>query len=163
MDDFFFTTTLREVLFLIVRWSHIVSAVIWVGGSAFMALVISPVRGANPSFDEAFTATGIRFRHLINIVVSLLAVSGILLMVERIFISSVPPVWFVLLGVKVALGAWMLYIIWHRRNVKLAGAPSNRILAKLSWLLGYNALIAFGVLAILLASIMQRVFEIFST
>lgn len=163
MDDFTLTTTLREVLFLIIRWSHIVSAVIWVGGSAFMALVISPVRTTNPSFDAAFTATGIRFRHLIHLIVSLLAVSGILLMLERIFISSVPPVWFVLLGAKVALAAWMLYIIWYRRNRQMVGTNQNRILAKLTWLLGYNALIAFGVLAILLASIMQRTFEILSS
>jgi len=158
MSETVFVTGLNDWLFLIVRWAHIISAVLWVGGSAFMALVIYPLR-REAAFAAALPNIGVRYRQLAHAVIALLAVSGIALMLERIYISSVPPLWFVLLGIKLAIAVWMLFIIASKRGGR-ANLATRGWVAKASFLLGYNALLALGAAAIFIATLMQRLFEI---
>lgn len=144
---------------LFARWVHIVSAVTWVGGSAFIALVLVPLQSAAILSSEANRAIGLRYRQIIYAVIAVLVISGIILTIERIY-ESPSTVWIVVFAFKLALSVWMMYIIWRKRYLPGQGDFTNRYLRVLSKAFGYNALLVLGVVVLLLASLMQRVFEV---
>lgn len=62
------------------RWLHVVAAMLWVGGSLFLPLVITPVfrhRFAPEQRTELVSAIGMRFRPIAWIALAVLVLTGI--------------------------------------------------------------------------------------
>ena len=146
---------------LLVRWVHAIGAVAWIGGSAFFAFVLRPVELANPDLVRpVLRSIGPVYRELVDIAVIAIIVSGLVLMFDRLTGNDASPAWVIVLGVKLALALWMFYLVWRFRQSDFnpADRPAG-ISARLSWLVGYNAMVFLGVIVFLLASLMQVLFE----
>ena len=146
---------------LLVRWVHAIGAVAWIGGSAFFAFVLRPVELANPDLVRpVLRSVGQVYRELVDVAVIAIIVSGLVLMFDRLTGDDASPAWFIVLGVKLALALWMFYLVWHFRQSDFS--PTDRptgISARLSWLVGYNAMVFVGVIVFLLASLMRVLLE----
>ena len=148
----------QEALLFVVRFIHIVGAVIWVGGIFFLVLVVKPLAADNKDAPNIISTFGKRFRELINIVVIILILSGITLFVGRITIQSVSLIWFSLLGLKLALAVWMFYIIWYQRNLKRVSEPvRSGVRRYLRPLLDYDFQLFIGVSVFFISSALRLV------
>tara|TARA_B100000408_G_C10212689_1_gene187614 strand:+ start:218 stop:709 length:492 start_codon:yes stop_codon:yes gene_type:complete len=153
--------TAGDWILLIVRWAHAISSVAWIGGSAFFALVLRPVEKANPdAVRPILQPLSSVYRELVDISVIAIIITGLILMFDRLTGNDASPVWFIVLGVKLALAVWMFYLVWHFRQSDFNPTTQPSGLAgRLSWLIGYNAIVFFGVIIFLLASVLRTLFE----
>ena len=152
---------------------HIVSAMIWVGGTFFLALVVVPVAGRLPPHERAalVAAVGSRFRIIGWSCLALLAATGLVnLHYHGITRGSVvsgailESTFGRLVIAKLALGAAMVIVSATRdfvvgpastRAHAVAGAdPSPKVLAEIAnlrrraaWLARVTALLALAVVA----------------
>ena len=150
-----------EWLMLIVHWVHATGAVIWIGGSAFFVFVIRPVEITKPDLIRpALSTIGALYRELVDISVIAIIVTGIILMFDRITGNEVTTAWMVVLGCKIVLAVWMFYLVWHFRqsDFDLTKQP-NGFSSRISWLIGYNAIVFFGITIFMLASVLRVLFE----
>jgi len=148
-------------IMLIVRWAHAIGAVAWIGGSAFFAFVLRPVERANPELVRpVLRPVGAVYRELVDVSVIAIIVTGLVLMFDRLTGNDATAAWFIVLGVKLALAIWMFYLVWHFRQSDFDPTEQPKgLAARLSWLVGYNAMVFFGVIVFLLASILRVLFE----
>ncbi len=146
---------------LFVRWAHAIGAVAWIGGSIFFAFILRPVERANPDLVRpVLRPLGSVYRELVDIAVIAIIVSGIILMFDRLTGGDASVQWFIVLAVKLALALWMFYLVWRFRQSDFDSTekPSG-IAARMSWLIGYNAMVFIGVIVFLLASTLRVLFE----
>jgi copper resistance protein D len=132
---------------LLLRWIHVLSAITWVGGMLFIALVLVPVaRG----FDDTRLRTrlvqesGHRFRTVGWIALGLLVVTGLLnLWLRPSLLGSFAFHWKVgLVVLTLILSAFHDFVLGAR--VGLPGAdPSARVRA--SWIARLNILFALAI------------------
>ena len=147
-------------LLLIVRWVHAIGAVAWVGGSIFFAAVLRPLAAANPDGMRGIMGPiGAAYREVVDIAVVSLIVSGVILMFNRLTGNDATAAWFIVLGVKLVIALWMFYLVWRLRQTGYRPTPSPGMMRRLSWLLGYNALVFFGVIVFFLATLLRELFE----
>ena len=147
-------------LMWLVRWAHAVSAVAWVGGSIFFAVVLRPVLAANPELGRQLMGpVGSIYKELVDAAVLALIVSGLVLMFDRLTGNQVTPTWFIILGIKLGLALWMFYLVWRFRRSGYQPTPGPGVLRRVSWLLGYNAVVAIGLVVFLLAGLLGTLFE----
>ena len=150
-----------EWIMLFVRWAHAIGAVAWIGGSIFFAFILRPVERANPDLMRpVLRPLGSVYRELVDIAVIAIIVSGIILMFDRLTGGDASVQWFIVLAVKLALALWMFYLVWRSRQSDFDSTekPSG-IAARMSWLIGYNAMVFIGVIVFLLASTLRVLFE----
>ncbi len=146
---------------LFVRWAHAIGAVAWIGGSIFFAFILRPVERANPDLVRpVLRPLGSVYRELVDIAVIAIIVSGIILMFDRLTGGDASVQWFIVLAVKLALALWMFFLVWRFRQSDFDSTekPSG-IAARMSWLIGYNAMVFIGVIVFLLASTLRVLFE----
>ncbi|MDA1279496.1 MAG: urate hydroxylase PuuD [Chloroflexi bacterium] len=154
--------TAGDWLMLIVRWIHAIGAVVWVGGSFFFAFVLRPVERSYPELVRPLIRSiGPVYRDLVDTSVISIIVSGLILMFDRLTGNDASPAWFIVFGVKLALAIWMFYLVWRFRQSDFdpAHAPTG-VSARMSWLIGYNAIVFVGVIVFLLASLMRVLYEV---
>ncbi|MCH8911830.1 MAG: hypothetical protein IH867_13980, partial [Chloroflexi bacterium] len=100
------------------------------------------------------------YREMVDIAVIAIIVSGLILMFDRLTGDDASPAWFIVLGVKLALALWMFYLVWNFRQSDFSPTVKpTGISARLSWLVGYNAMVFLGVVVFLLASLLRVLFE----
>jgi putative copper export protein len=150
-----------EWIMLFVRWAHAIGAVAWIGGSIFFVFILRPVERANPDLVRpVLRPLGSVYRELVDIAVIAIIVSGIILMFDRLTGGDASVQWFIVLAVKLALALWMFFLVWRFRQSDFDSTekPSG-IAARMSWLIGYNAMVFIGVIVFLLASTLRVLFE----
>ncbi|MYA59038.1 MAG: hypothetical protein F4X40_00565 [Chloroflexi bacterium] len=142
---------------VLVRYAHGVAAIAWVGGSIFHALILRPLTAVEPKkMASAMSAIAPAYREIIDIAVVTLIVSGIILMFSRIQGNEATVSWAIVLGIKIALALWMFYIVWRRRRMTAQESVDEGIASKL---LGYNAVLALGLIVFLLANVLRELVE----
>lgn len=142
---------------VLVRYAHGIAAIAWVGGSIFHALILRPLTAAQPEkMNSAMSLIAPAYREIIDIAVVTLIVSGIILMFSRIQGNEATVSWAIVLGVKIALALWMFYIVWHRRRMSAEETVREGAASKL---LGYNAILALGLIVFLLANVLRELVE----
>ena len=153
--------TLGDWISLIVRWVHAISSVAWIGGSAFFACVIRPVEKTHPdAIRPILQPLSSVYRELVDISVIAIIITGLILMFDRLTGNEASPAWFIVLGLKLALAVWMFYLVWRFRQSDFNPTTQPTGLGgKLSWLIGYNAMVFLGVIIFLLASVLRTLFE----
>jgi len=145
---------------LVVGWLHAIAATAWVGGSIFFALILRPVFAMNRDLAKSVMGPiGGVYRELVDASVIALIVSGLVLMFNRLTGDNAGPAYFIVLGVKLAMAAWMFYAVWQLRRTGWQPVPGKRVLKRISWLLGYNAVMVFGVVIFLLAGVLRQLYE----
>ena len=144
-------------LMVLVRYAHGVAAIAWIGGSIFHALILRPLTVAEPDrMTRAMELIAPAYREVIDIAVVTLIVSGIILMFSRIQGNEATITWAIVLGVKIGLALWMFYIVWRRRRMSAAKTVDEGMASRL---LGYNAVLALGLVIFLLANVLSKLVE----
>ena len=67
-----------DVILLLIRWIHAVSAVAWVGGGMFYLMVLKPATKGNPLDPDNASRIARDFRSLVYSVMALLLITGII-------------------------------------------------------------------------------------
>lgn len=151
---------LGDGLLVLVQWLHALGAVAWIGGSAFFALIVRPAQRVDPDgvgkIVGRFTGP---YRELVDASIITLVVSGLVLMFERLTGDDATVAYFIVLSIKLVLAGWMFYLLWSLRRAGFVPEERSGLTQRLSWLFGYNALLAGGVLVFLLAGVLQAIFE----
>lgn len=151
---------LNDWLIILARWVHAIAAVAWIGGSLFFATVLRPLTVANPEvIRKAMGPIGSAYREVVDISVAALLVSGIVLMFNRLTGDDATVAWAIVFAVKLTIAVWMFYLVWRLRQSGYQPVAGKGLLAKASWLLGYNALVFFGLIVFLLATVLRELFE----
>ena len=144
-------------LLVIVRYAHAVAAVAWIGGSIFHAVILRPlVVAESDKMAQAMSLITPAYREVIDIAVMTLIVTGLILMFSRIQGNEATVAWAIVLAVKIALAIWMFYIVWRRRRMSTGAVVNEGIASKL---LGYNAVLAIGLVIFLLANVLRELVE----
>lgn len=113
-----------HVWYLISVWLHILAAAVWIGGMAFLGLVLVPVvrgRGFESVRTSLLYETGIRLRRVGWVAIGLLVVTGIVNLGIRGYAWSdlwdgtfLQDGWGRMMGVKLLLVLLVLGIsVWH--------------------------------------------------
>lgn len=86
------------------HWLHLISAVIWIGGSAYQVFVLAPLLKSGDVPRPTLLATAKRFRHISLVaLITLVVTGGINLGIRRAGQDFIPPGYISALGVKVFL------------------------------------------------------------
>ncbi len=136
---------LGELLLGGVRLAHALAAALWVGGMLVVALL--PI-GSAPTPAIQWYRQGLRAG------IGVFVVSGALLAVERLGSAPLPPTYFALLLLKIALGIWMFAAA---RRIGLAQPVGSGWTA--SWARAEVRVIALGVVVYALAIALRSIYE----
>lgn len=138
---------------LLVRWVHVLSAVTWIGGMLFVALVLVPVarRFDDPPLRARLIhETGVRFRTVGWIALGLLVATGLANLWLSPFLLRDPRLHWKLGLVMLALILSVLHDFVLGPRAGAPGAdPALRLRA--SWLARINLLVVLAVVALGLA------------
>lgn len=146
-----------NLIVIFIKWLHSVAAMSWVGGSIFFALIIRPVQSnMKEEYSIVFRNIAIVYRDLVDISVIGLILSGIFLMFTKLS-ENINNEWIIIFSIKLFISIIMFYLIWRFRQEDFSyNSQAKGVYGKLSFLLGYNAIIFFGVIIFLLTSIMSE-------
>ena len=151
---------LFEVLLLVARWIHAIGAVAWIGGSILFAFVLRPVGALEPDGMRAVMPHISRYyRELVDISIVAIVFSGLILTLDRLSDEASTGTYGAVLGVKLGLAALMFVQMWSLRQSDSGFDSGPGWTKKLSWLLGYNALVFLGVIVYLLANLLAILFD----
>lgn len=139
---------LREVLLVVIRWSHAAAAVALVGGSAFYLVFLEPaLRAAGAGGQPIRRAADLGYREIVDLTLVVFIVSGGLLTFERLSGGAASTLYVALLGVKVALSlllyGWAFAI---RRGRGWAGREGRFV-------------VGAGFLVVFLATVLKTLYE----
>lgn len=158
-----------DTFLLVVRWLHLVSAAVWIGGSLFYLLVLRPVLRRTDDAPRALsTGTAVEFRTLVNVCIVTLVASGVILALNRLTAGVTDAPYAITLGVKSALSVWMFLIVEaERRRTRVLKLYQDTPQAERTTLQrlgssvsGYNAVIILGIVVFFLSDLMKVLFEV---
>ena len=151
---------LGDGLIVMVRWLHAIGAVAWVGGSAFFALVVRPAQRVDPEGVGQVVGRFVGpYRDMVDASIITIVVTGLILTFERLTGNDASVAYFLVLSVKLGIAGWMFYMVWSLRRAGFIPEARSGLTQRLSWLFGYNALLAGGVIVFLLAGLLRAIFE----
>ena len=161
--------TPEEGFLLLARWAHALAAMTWIGGSLFYVLVLRPVQRESGGQGSALGPDALhQFRSVVDICITVLLVTGIILLFQRLTGSSIGVAYFVTVSIKIALALWMFAIArgrWQRRRPArtpsmLPGAPRTGLVARaLSSISGVNVTVALGIAVLFLSDLLRFLVE----
>ena len=158
-----------DLFLVVVRWIHVVAAVVWVGGSIFYLFILRPALRHSPEAGRRINeVTAAEFGTLVDTCIFVILATGVILTFNRLTVGVTGPSYGLVLGVKIALSVWMFILArGRRRRTALldmygqnpAPPPSGfrRILSALS---GYNTIAILGVIVLLLADLLNTLYEV---
>ncbi len=157
---------LADWFLLLIRWLHGLAAVAWVGGSIFFLVVLRPALKGMHQEAALNRIAGQEFRNLVDTAIWVLLVTGVILAINRLTFGYASGAYGAVLGVKIALAVWMFYLVWfrQRRSANVPPQPSDAPTPALlrtarATFSATNLILILGVVVLLLADILQGLFE----
>ncbi len=156
--------SLGDWFLVLLRWLHLLAAVAWVGGSIFFWAVMRPALSSAPQEAQVVARlAGQEFRNLVDVCIAVLLVTGAVVSASRLTSGHATVAFGLVLGAKIALSAWMFYLVWfreRRRPAEARRAPSGGVAGRLLGAMTANNLVlAFGIVVLLLADLLHALFE----
>ena len=161
-----------DIVRVAVRFGHALAAVVWVGGSLFYALALTPAFdriGRTRERNELLSAIGQEFRQLVRLAIVVFLFSGAILTFDRLSQPRVTALYVGVLAVKVALSLWMF---WLARRLEYSAPPrADRMDSTESnaeavappvhrrWPRPQTLVLALGLAVYLLAVVLKVIFE----
>ena len=158
-----------DLFLLIVRWVHLVSATVWVGGSIFYLFVLRPALRKSPeSGREINIAAADEFRALVDTAIFVLLATGMILTFNRLTPGVIGVQYAAVLGLKIALSIWMFILARDRRRRtallemyrERPAPPTGPLRKALRAVSGYNTIVILGLIVFLLSDALGVLFEI---
>lgn len=160
--------SLGDVFYLIVRWLHLSSAAVWIGGSIFYLLVLRPAADRHPDEARIMSKALVgQFRILVDISIIILVATGAIEAFNRLAGGLIGPDYVITLAVKVALSVWMFLLVQQERRRAVMLIPYLKkqykhrdpvhMIRKL--IFGYNGIAIAGALVFLLSDILRSLYE----
>lgn len=158
-----------DLFLVVVRWIHVVAAAAWVGGSIFYLFVLRPSLRRSPEAGRKINeATAAEFGTLVDTCIFVILATGVILTFNRLTAGVTGPSYGLVLAAKIALSVWMFILARGRRRrtalLDMYGQnpdpPSGRFRKILSALSGYNTIAILGVIVLLLADLLNTLYEV---
>ena len=158
-----------DLFLVVVRWIHVVAAAAWVGGSIFYLFVLRPALRRSPEAGRKINeATAAEFGTLVDTCIFVILATGVILTFNRLTAGVTGPSYGLVLAAKIALSVWMFILArGRRRRTALLDMyrqnpdpPSGRFRKILSALSGYNTIAILGVIVLLLADLLNTLYEV---
>lgn len=158
--------SIADGFLLLVRWLHLLGAVAWVGGSIFFLAVLRPTLQGGSQEAALSRMAGREFRNLVDVAISVLLVTGVILSVSRLTSGHATVAYGVVLGLKIVLAMGMFSHVWlreRRRAPAVNPAPATAggtTTGNLRGAFTANSLVlALGIIVLLLADLLGVLFE----
>ncbi len=158
-----------DLFLVVVRWIHVVAAAAWVGGSIFYLFVLRPALRRSPEAGRKINeATAAEFGTLVDTCIFVILATGVILTFNRLTAGVTGSSYGLVLAAKIALSVWMFILArGRRRRTALLDMyrqnpdpPSGRFRKILSALSGYNTIAILGVIVLLLADLLNTLYEV---
>ena len=106
-------------MWLLIKFAHLASAIVWMGGMAFMLYALRPSIGALPPPQRLTLVAAVhrRFFAMVRVAIALLVITGVS-MIGRVGWSNAPTGWYLMMGI----GIVMFAVFGH-----LDGGPNRRL------------------------------------
>ena len=105
-----------DVILLLIRWIHAVSAVAWVGGGMFYLMVLKPATKGNPLDSDNASRIARDFRSLVYSVMALLLITGIILTASKLTSGKIGEIYIIVLALKILLAGYMAFVVRFLRR-----------------------------------------------
>jgi uncharacterized membrane protein len=150
---------MTDTFLLIIRWLHAIAAVAWIGGGIFYWVVLRPAirSGEVPASVTRFT--GAEFGQVVALAMWALVITGAILMLTRLSEPTATLPYGVVLGVKVALSAWMFFLTVGRRRRGDADAAPGKVRSAVNALGHVNMTVVLGIVVFGLSDILRFLVE----
>ena len=150
---------MTDAFLLIVRWLHVIAAVAWVGGGVFYWLVLRPAirAGAVPAQVSKFAS--MEFGQIVLMAMWTLVLTGAILLFTRLSEPTATLPYGVVLGVKIALSAWMFFLTLNRAGRMPEVSGQGRIRSAVNALGHVNMTVVLGIIVFLLSDILRLLVE----
>ena len=150
---------MTDAFLLIVRWLHVIAAVAWVGGGVFYWLVVRPAirAGAVPTRVSKFASMD--FGQIVLMAMWTLVLTGAILLFTRLSEPTATLPYGVVLGVKIALSAWMFFLTLNRAGRAPEVSGQGRIRSAVNALGHVNMTVVLGIIVFLLSDILRLLVE----
>ena len=152
---------MADAFLLAVRWAHAIAAVAWVGGGIFYWVVLRPAIQAEPLPQRARAFAGVEFGQLVALAMWTLVVTGGVLVFARLSEPTATVPYAAVLAVKVALSAWMFFlVVGRRRGTRPPDRPRAGPLRVAANALGHvNMTVVLGIIVFLLSDVLRLLVE----
>jgi len=139
---------------------HLVSLIVWIGGSAYQVFVLSPLVKSGDLPEKTLLAMSKRFRSIsLVVLITLVITGGVNLGIRRAGHEFIPPGYVSALAVKVflvvAMGAGLL-VSFVRNADDEGGKPSETDQTALYGFGTTKVTLAIGIIVIFLAAILRQ-------
>ena len=156
-----------DVFLLVVRWLHLISASLWVGGGLFYLLVLKPVIKRNTDFMKNVDSNiASEFKSLVDTAILVLLVTGIILTFNRLTPDIVGVEYVLVLSAKIVMSLFMFTTSLRRRKRTIVGnynqgfpEAQNQLTNILRMISGYNALVILGIIVFLISDLLKIMYE----
>lgn len=159
---------ITEVFHILIRWAHLISATIWVGGSLFWLLIINPAsKKTTVDLKEFANKMSSEFRSLVNTCIFIMIVTGVIMTFNKITPGNIGPTYLIFLGIKILLVLIMIYLVRTKRKtpeyltknmaITISSSKSSKIARVLS---NYNLIVIIGLIVYLISDILKFIYEI---
>ena len=156
-----------DVFLLVVRWLHLISASLWIGGGLFYLLVLKPVIKRNTDFMKNVDSNiASEFKSLVDTAILVLLVTGIILTFNRLTPDIVGVEYVLVLSAKIVMSLFMFTTSLRRRKRRIVGnynqgfpEAQNKLTNILRMISGYNALVILGIIVFLISDLLKIMYE----
>lgn len=150
---------MTDALLLLIRWLHAVAAVAWVGGGIFYWVVVRPAVRANIAPPALARFARAEFGQLVGMSMWTLAITGGILAVSRLSESTSTAAYGAVLGAKIALSAWMFFLVVGRSGRSGSEVPKGRLRMAVNALGHVHMTLVLGLAIFLLSDVLLLLVE----
>ena len=143
------------VLSVLMRTAHVLAGGVWIGGSIVYLLALMPAFQVAKASPEVRAAVGRYFRRLVNISISVLTLSGVYLIFDRLTAVSVGPSYIVTLVIKVLLALAMFGLaLFQAQEARRPPRRRSRL-----WRIAPSLILYLGIVVFLLGALLTYIYE----
>ena len=152
-------TSITDILLIIVRWIHICSAVVWVGGGMFYLIAIRPIIYVpNKNLNELIKIINKNLTNISDIAILSLTSTGAIIMLNALLKQNSTLLYVYILSIKLFLSVLIFAITINKnRSIKYkisSHKKPNRLLRPFT---NYTFVTLTGILIILLSDILRSI------
>jgi uncharacterized membrane protein len=149
-----------DYFLLVIRWLHATAAVAWLGGGIFYWAVLRPALRSGEAPSGVARLASVEFSQLVGLAMWVLVVTGGVLGVQRLSEETSTVTYFSVLAVKVALSAWMFFlVVTPRGTATKQEAPHGRVRLAVNALGHVNMTVVLGLMIFFLSDVLRFIVE----